>query len=229
MERDMSARRIYGEEETPESGAGSEFGKKQREEARRKKFGIVTREFKVEDQPWLLKINGKAGKRCWIKYLMQLCCYVVFDQILINLLSVTNFLGSKVKRRVALQKMLPTTSSHSVPTVLLKPFLSTAGTTSLHWRSTGLSLQKRPKRSGAGERTACAWKENPVPVELDFGLFTGGTRSSTTSASCCKNASGSKIAGRTTRTRQRSRGRRRRRAAAGAATCAFTTWKTTWR
>uniref|UniRef100_A0A3P8W2U7 Transcription initiation factor IIF subunit alpha n=1 Tax=Cynoglossus semilaevis TaxID=244447 RepID=A0A3P8W2U7_CYNSE len=63
MERDMSARRIYGEEETPEGAAGSEFGKKQREEARRKKFGIVTREFKVEDQPWILKVNGKAGKR----------------------------------------------------------------------------------------------------------------------------------------------------------------------
>ncbi|XP_061702543.1 general transcription factor IIF subunit 1 isoform X4 [Syngnathoides biaculeatus] len=63
MERDMSARKMYGEEETPESGAGSEFGKKQREEARRKRFGIVTREFKVEDQPWILKVNGKAGKR----------------------------------------------------------------------------------------------------------------------------------------------------------------------
>ncbi|AWP18803.1 putative general transcription factor IIF subunit 1 isoform 3 [Scophthalmus maximus] len=63
MERDMSARRIYGEEETAEGAAGSEFGKKQREEARRKKFGIVTREFKVEEQPWILKVNGKAGKR----------------------------------------------------------------------------------------------------------------------------------------------------------------------
>ncbi|XP_058510534.1 general transcription factor IIF subunit 1 [Solea solea] len=63
MERDMSGRRIYGEEETAEGAAGSEFGKKQREEARRKKFGIVTREFKVEDQPWILKVNGKAGKR----------------------------------------------------------------------------------------------------------------------------------------------------------------------
>ncbi|XP_061567098.1 general transcription factor IIF subunit 1 [Cololabis saira] len=64
MERDMSARRIYGgEEETTDGGAGSEFGKKQREEARRKKYGIVTREFKAEDQPWLLKVNGKAGKR----------------------------------------------------------------------------------------------------------------------------------------------------------------------
>ncbi|XP_068605919.1 general transcription factor IIF subunit 1 [Brachionichthys hirsutus] len=63
MERDMTARRIYGEEEMPDGAAGSEFGKKQREEARRKKFGIVTREFKVEDQPWILKVNGKAGKR----------------------------------------------------------------------------------------------------------------------------------------------------------------------
>ncbi|XP_039980182.1 general transcription factor IIF subunit 1 isoform X2 [Xiphias gladius] len=63
MERDMSARRIYGEEETTEGAAGSEFGRKQREEARRKKFGIVTREFKVEDQPWILKVNGKAGKK----------------------------------------------------------------------------------------------------------------------------------------------------------------------
>uniref|UniRef100_A0A9J8BVI1 Transcription initiation factor IIF subunit alpha n=2 Tax=Cyprinus carpio TaxID=7962 RepID=A0A9J8BVI1_CYPCA len=63
MERDMSNRRIYGEEETPDGAAGSEFGKKQREEARRKKYGIVTKEFKVEDQPWILKVNGKAGRR----------------------------------------------------------------------------------------------------------------------------------------------------------------------
>uniref|UniRef100_W5KU27 Transcription initiation factor IIF subunit alpha n=1 Tax=Astyanax mexicanus TaxID=7994 RepID=W5KU27_ASTMX len=63
MERDMSNRRMYGEEETAEGAAGSEFGKKQREESRRKKFGIITKEFKVEDQPWILKVNGKAGKR----------------------------------------------------------------------------------------------------------------------------------------------------------------------
>ncbi|XP_063045058.1 general transcription factor IIF subunit 1 isoform X2 [Engraulis encrasicolus] len=63
MERDMSNRRMYAEEETQDGAAGSEFGKKQREEARRKKYGIVTREFKLEDQPWILKVNGKAGKR----------------------------------------------------------------------------------------------------------------------------------------------------------------------
>lgn len=60
----MSNRRMFGgEEEATEGAAGSEFGKKQREEARRKKFGIVTREFRVEDQPWILKVNGKAGRR----------------------------------------------------------------------------------------------------------------------------------------------------------------------
>uniref|UniRef100_K7FJV8 Transcription initiation factor IIF subunit alpha n=1 Tax=Pelodiscus sinensis TaxID=13735 RepID=K7FJV8_PELSI len=63
MERDLSNKKIYQEEEMPESGAGSEFNRKLREEARRKKYGIVLREFKPEDQPWLLKVNGKAGRK----------------------------------------------------------------------------------------------------------------------------------------------------------------------
>ncbi|XP_069783594.1 general transcription factor IIF subunit 1 isoform X2 [Narcine bancroftii] len=63
MERDLSNKKIYQEEEQPVFGAGSEFGKKLREESRKKKFGIVTREFKAEDQPWLLKVNGKAGRK----------------------------------------------------------------------------------------------------------------------------------------------------------------------
>ncbi|XP_066426584.1 general transcription factor IIF subunit 1, partial [Molothrus aeneus] len=63
MERDMSNKRIYAEEELPESGAGSEFHRKLREEARRKKYGIVLREFRAEDQPWLLRVNGKGGRR----------------------------------------------------------------------------------------------------------------------------------------------------------------------
>nr|XP_041567754.1 general transcription factor IIF subunit 1 isoform X3 [Taeniopygia guttata] len=63
MERDMSNKRIYAEEELPESGAGSEFHRRLREEARRKKLGIVLREFRAEDQPWLLRVNGKGGRR----------------------------------------------------------------------------------------------------------------------------------------------------------------------
>ncbi|KAM7028169.1 LOW QUALITY PROTEIN: general transcription factor IIF subunit 1 [Acridotheres tristis] len=62
MERDMSNKRIC-EEELPESGAGSEFHRKLREEARRKKYGIVLREFRAEDQPWLLRVNGKTGRK----------------------------------------------------------------------------------------------------------------------------------------------------------------------
>jgi transcription initiation factor TFIIF subunit alpha len=44
-------------------GAGSEFGRDAREEARRKKFGIVSRKYRPEDQPWILKIGGKTGKK----------------------------------------------------------------------------------------------------------------------------------------------------------------------
>ncbi|CAI9603342.1 unnamed protein product [Staurois parvus] len=63
MERDLSAKKMYQEEELPESGAGSEFNRKLREEARRKKYGIILKEFKVEDQPWVLRVNGKAGRK----------------------------------------------------------------------------------------------------------------------------------------------------------------------
>uniref|UniRef100_A0A8C5MZ90 Transcription initiation factor IIF subunit alpha n=1 Tax=Leptobrachium leishanense TaxID=445787 RepID=A0A8C5MZ90_9ANUR len=63
MERDLSAKKMYQEEELPDSGAGSEFNRKQREEARRKKYGIILKEFKMEDQPWILRVNGKAGRK----------------------------------------------------------------------------------------------------------------------------------------------------------------------
>jgi transcription initiation factor TFIIF subunit alpha len=35
----------------------------QREEARRKKLGIVSRKYKPDSQPWLLKVGGKTGKK----------------------------------------------------------------------------------------------------------------------------------------------------------------------
>lgn len=44
-------------------GAGSEFGRDQREEARRKKLGFNARKYKPEDQPWILKHGGKNGKK----------------------------------------------------------------------------------------------------------------------------------------------------------------------
>uniref|UniRef100_A0A4X2KP35 Transcription initiation factor IIF subunit alpha n=1 Tax=Vombatus ursinus TaxID=29139 RepID=A0A4X2KP35_VOMUR len=63
MERDLSNKKLYQEDEMPDSGAGSQFKRKLREEARRKKHGIVLKTFKPEDQPWLLQVNGKRGRR----------------------------------------------------------------------------------------------------------------------------------------------------------------------
>lgn len=44
-------------------GAGSEFGREQREEARRKRYGINIKKYKIENQPWVLNVGGKTGKR----------------------------------------------------------------------------------------------------------------------------------------------------------------------
>lgn len=38
-------------------GVGSEYGREQKEEVRRKKYGIVLRKYKSEVQLWILKIG----------------------------------------------------------------------------------------------------------------------------------------------------------------------------
>ncbi|CAH0722973.1 unnamed protein product, partial [Brenthis ino] len=64
MERENNIKEFKGvEEEMPKYGAGSEYGRDMREEARRKKFGIISRKYKPEDQPWILKVGGKTGKK----------------------------------------------------------------------------------------------------------------------------------------------------------------------
>lgn len=64
MERENNIKEFKGvEEEMPKFGAGSEYGRDMREEARRKKFGIISRKYKPEDQPWILKVGGKTGKK----------------------------------------------------------------------------------------------------------------------------------------------------------------------
>ncbi|XP_059081020.1 general transcription factor IIF subunit 1-like [Tigriopus californicus] len=51
-------------EEMPKEGAGSEFGREQREEARRKKYGINAKKYNPDDQPWLMRIGSKKeGKQ----------------------------------------------------------------------------------------------------------------------------------------------------------------------
>ncbi|CAL1543840.1 unnamed protein product [Lymnaea stagnalis] len=48
----------------PKFGAGSEYGRDQKEESRRKKYGIMLKKYNPEDQPWHLKIgSGKQAKR----------------------------------------------------------------------------------------------------------------------------------------------------------------------
>ena len=41
----------------PKFGAGSEFGREQKEEARKKKYGIMVKKYNPEDQPWILKLG----------------------------------------------------------------------------------------------------------------------------------------------------------------------------
>ncbi|XP_023343999.1 general transcription factor IIF subunit 1 [Eurytemora carolleeae] len=50
-------------DDQPKFGAGSAFGKDAKEEARRKKLGIISRKYNSEAQPWLMKIGGKTGKK----------------------------------------------------------------------------------------------------------------------------------------------------------------------
>jgi transcription initiation factor TFIIF subunit alpha len=51
------------EEEMPKFGAGSEFGRDQREEARRRRFGQIIRKYDPNAQPWLMRVgNKKEGK-----------------------------------------------------------------------------------------------------------------------------------------------------------------------
>lgn len=63
MERENNMKEFKADEDLPKFGAGSEFGREQREESRRKKYGIMTKKYNPEDQPWILKLNGKGGKK----------------------------------------------------------------------------------------------------------------------------------------------------------------------
>jgi len=66
MERENNMREFKSglDEDTPKFGAGSEYNRDQKEEARRKKFGIIARKYNPDAQPWILKVNsGKSGKK----------------------------------------------------------------------------------------------------------------------------------------------------------------------
>lgn len=76
----MSNRRIYGEDETQDGAAGSEFGKKQREEARRKKYGIVTSSSRWRTSPGSLKLMARQEEGtsfCFYPFLLIDTCFVL--------------------------------------------------------------------------------------------------------------------------------------------------------
>lgn len=52
----------YDIEMMPKFGAGSEYGREQREEARKKKFGMRIKKYSSDEQPWLLNLGVGDGK-----------------------------------------------------------------------------------------------------------------------------------------------------------------------
>ncbi|XP_077549591.1 transcription factor IIFalpha isoform X3 [Haemaphysalis longicornis] len=63
MERENNMKEFKLDDDMPKFGAGSEFGRDQKEEARRKKYGITMKKYNPDDQPWLLRVGGKGGKK----------------------------------------------------------------------------------------------------------------------------------------------------------------------
>lgn len=51
------------DDDQPKFGAGSEYNRDAREEARRKKLGIKAKVYQADQQPWILNVGGKSGKK----------------------------------------------------------------------------------------------------------------------------------------------------------------------
>lgn len=49
---------VYNIDSMPVTGAGSEFGREAKEEARRKKFGYIRKKYHSEAQPWLMQLGS---------------------------------------------------------------------------------------------------------------------------------------------------------------------------
>lgn len=56
-------RKAIKTDDVPEQGEGSEFGKKRRDEARKRKRGYELRKRNPDDQPWVLKEKKRGGKQ----------------------------------------------------------------------------------------------------------------------------------------------------------------------
>ncbi|XP_071952562.1 general transcription factor IIF subunit 1-like [Antedon mediterranea] len=63
MLRENNLGKFKDQNDMPKFGEGSEYGRERREEARKKKYGIISKKYKEEDQPWILKQHEKGGKK----------------------------------------------------------------------------------------------------------------------------------------------------------------------
>uniref|UniRef100_A0A2P2HW54 Transcription initiation factor IIF subunit alpha n=1 Tax=Hirondellea gigas TaxID=1518452 RepID=A0A2P2HW54_9CRUS len=62
MERENNYKEFKSaQDDQPKFGAGSEFGREQRDEARRKRYGINIKKYKPDNQPWLLSVKDKIN------------------------------------------------------------------------------------------------------------------------------------------------------------------------
>lgn len=64
-------------EELPETGEGSEYGRKRREEARRRRRGYNMRAPDPDAQPWVLKERKKGGKQ-YVMFVSVVTLYLIF-------------------------------------------------------------------------------------------------------------------------------------------------------
>ena len=133
----------YDIDTMPKSGAGSEYGREQREEARRKKYGIKTRNYNPNDQPFILKLGtSKQQRRCICSVIILL--FKLFD-------SRTFFLDLKVQKMVVSQRILTMWLLLYVGVPSLFLFLLVIGMTSHQCQNIRLSMRKRPKNNLAGK------------------------------------------------------------------------------
>lgn len=51
------------EGDLPEQGEGSEYGRRWKEEARKRRRGYAARKASPDDQPWVLREQKKGGKQ----------------------------------------------------------------------------------------------------------------------------------------------------------------------
>ena len=78
MVRENNRKEFVREDEMPKFGAGSEYGRQEKEEARRKKYGINTRRYNPDNQPWYGIQKCLIGSDCSEDHFL---CYGEFLQV----------------------------------------------------------------------------------------------------------------------------------------------------